>query len=204
MNAKTLIFVPLSLAFASAPALSLTLDDISTKLSAIKTVKANFTSERNLKGAPKPLVAKGRMTLIEGKGVVWEQTSPFAEEILVKDDQVEIRRGKSKPEIITKKSQPRAFAFASLMRNLPGADAKTLGNWFTVSSISGTASGWTVTLKPSRDPLRQAFDTVTIKGGDAVTGVSFLSPAKDRTRIRFDDVHVNEGGLADAEERLSR
>ena len=68
MNAKTLIFVPLSLAFASAPALSLTLDDISTKLSAIKTVKANFTSERNLKGAPKPLVAKGRMTLIEGKG----------------------------------------------------------------------------------------------------------------------------------------
>ena len=188
MNAKTLIFVPLSLAFASAPALSLTLDDISTKLSAIKTVKANFTSERNLKGAPKPLVAKGRMTLIEGKGVVWEQTSPFAEEILVKDDQVEIRRGKSKPEIITKKSQPRAFAFASLMRNLAGADAKTLGNWFTVSSISGTASGWTVTLK----------------GGDAVTGVSFLSPAKDRTRIRFDDVHVNEGGLADAEERLSR
>ena len=105
MNAKTLIFVPLSLAFASAPALSLTLDDISTKLSAIKTVKANFTSERNLKGAPKPLVAKGRMTLIEGKGVVWEQTSPFAEEILVKDDQVEIRRGKSKPEIITKKSR---------------------------------------------------------------------------------------------------
>ena len=123
---------------------------------------------------------------------------------IVKDDQVEIRRGKSKPEIITKKSQPRAFAFASLMRNLAGADAKTLGNWFTVSSISGTASGWTVTLKPSRDPLRQAFDTVTIKGGDAVTGVSFLSPAKDRTRIRFDDVHVNEGGLADAEERLSR
>ena len=186
------------------PRRSLTLDDISTKLSAIKTVKANFTSERNLKGAPKPLVAKGRMTLIEGKGVVWEQTSPFAEEILVKNDQVEIRRGKSKPEIITKKSQPRAFAFASLMRNLAGADAKTLGNWFTVSSISGTASGWTVTLKPSRDPLRQAFDTVTIKGGDAVTGVSFLSPAKDRTRIRFDDVHVNEGGLADAEERLSR
>lgn len=201
---EVLLFIPL-LALASGEAASLTLSQVRGRLREPKTLTADFVQRRTLKGIRQPLVSRGRVALEKGRGVLWDQTSPFQQRMTVTPGRVEIElEGRKSAEVIPV-TDARAKAFASLIEGVLAGDFALLEKHFRVESAKDLPQGrWALLLEPRDAMLSRAFSRVSLAGGSVVESLELLSPAGEKTAIEFSRIKTDEPLPPEAAARLAR
>ncbi|MCG5031027.1 outer membrane lipoprotein carrier protein LolA [Mesosutterella sp. OilRF-GAM-744-9] len=171
----------------------LTLESLSRRLSGVRTLTADFTQNRRLRAAARPLVSRGRVAVVQGAGVLWDQASPFVTRTTVTRQKITIELEGGRTEVVTSKSNPRAFAFASLMQSVLSGDASAFKSQFDVKNLKERPGGrWELSLAARAEPLSRMFSLVRISGREAVESLELRSAAKEVTRIDFRSLVLNE------------
>lgn len=201
---EVLLFIPL-LALASNEAASLTLAQVRGRLREPKTLVADFVQRRSLKGIKQPLLSRGRVALEKGRGVLWDQTSPFLQRMTVTPGRVEIElEGRKTAEVIPV-TDARAKAFAGLIEGVLAGDFSLLEKHFRVESVKALPEErWSLELVPLEAGLSRAFSRVGIAGGAVVESLTLLSPAGEKTAIEFSRIRTDEPLPAESLARLAR
>ena len=189
-----LSMVSLPLAAAAAP---LTLEALRKRLEPVRTLSADFVQRRELKGIRKPLVSSGHVTLVKGRGVLWDQSEPFVQKTTITRRgmllELEGRKSAETP------SSPGARVYAEMIEGLLEGDAKALEPRFSVAGISALPGGrW-------RDAaLQRAFSRISVTGGRYVEALELESPARERTTVEFSHIVGNGAVHEDLASRLDR
>lgn len=201
---QSALALPLA-ALASGRAGALTLPELKSRLASAETLSAVFTQTRTLKGIKKPLRSQGHVFLIRGKGVVWDQTSPFVQRSTVTKNRITLEIEGKKSDEVTAETNPRAFAFAGLVEGLLQGDIEALKQFFAVTGLKALPGDrWRLSLKPREAPVTRIFSFVEVEGGDQVETLQFTSPAGEKTRVDFSGIVVNGEANETIQSRLSR
>ena len=194
-----------ALVLASGKAASLTLSDLKGRLREPKTLSADFVQRRELKGIKRPLVSRGRVVLERGRGVLWDQASPFLQRMTVTPGRVriELEGRKSAEEIPV--TDPKAKAFAGLVEGVLAGDTAQLEAHFKVESVRALPGDrWAMALLPREAMLSRAFSRIEITGGSVVESLALASPAGEKTTIEFHNIKTDEPLEAACAARLGR
>lgn len=195
-----LSMVSLPLAAAAAP---LTLEALRKRLEPVRTLSADFVQRRELKGIRKPLVSSGHVTLVKGRGVLWDQSEPFVQKTTITRRgmllELEGRKSAETP------SSPGARVYAEMIEGLLEGDAKALEPRFSVAGISALPGGrWRLVLKPGDAALQRAFSRISVTGGRYVEALELESPDRERTTVEFSHIVGNGAVHEDLASRLDR
>jgi outer membrane lipoprotein-sorting protein len=177
-------------AFAAAPSQGpngnqALVSQVTSRLAQMKGVRAQFTQTQMLSAMKQPLVSTGTLVFLRDRGVIWRVEMPYAATFVITDAGVAEVDANGKP-IRTRSAQGvRGVAQVSkMMRAMLGGDLSALYSQFDVDA-QGSASDWTLALKPNQPQLAQAIK------GLRMTGVVFLRSLRidlangDVTRIDF-------------------
>lgn len=162
---------PLLLSFLIAAAYGSTLvEDVQAQLAQRSTVGGTFKQTRFIKQMNVTLDSSGKFQLDKKSGLTWKQTHPFEYNFRVDRERIELVNSNSKPEIITKESQPLLFAFSQTFLALFSGDMAALNKQFDVKS-SGTKQKWSFEFVPREESARKAVKAINVGGGVSIDRV---------------------------------
>jgi len=173
------------------------LADLQRQLQSQAVVRGAFVQEKYLRGLDQPLRSTGVFTLASGQGLLWNLTTPIAQQLRITAQGV-ARRAQtegSNPWIRTAQQSGRENRL--FLAVLTG-DTRELQTQFDLA-LSGSADDWQLTLTPSSALLRQIFAHIQIAGATQVRRIELLETQGDRTVLQFR--HVTTDHALNPEER---
>lgn len=176
-----------------------TIDEVQKILAAPKVVEAKFEQTRVLKNVKKPLKSSGVMLMVRDAGLVWDQQEPFKMAMLLNNERMVQKIGKSIHEV-TKEGNPQFFEFSSDLRALMFADRKALEENFKVE-FKDDKTSWTLNLEPKLAPLNKIFAKIVVNGDEVVNKVELFDKQQDATTIIFSD-HVLSNELSQEDKNI--
>ena len=140
------------------------LSDIQGLLSKNSLICADFNQEKLLRVLMRPLVSKGRLVFVAGKGVLWQVREPFATQVLVKSDALIKWNDDGVPQRLSLGRAPVFRALSQVFLAVFTGKISGLQKTFEiVSHVSGAR--WRLTLVP-RDPgFATIIARVRVSGG---------------------------------------
>jgi outer membrane lipoprotein-sorting protein len=167
---------------------------VTSRLAQIKGVRAQFTQTQTLSAMKQPLVSTGTLVFLRDRGVIWRVDTPYAATFVITDAGVAEVDANGK-RIRTKSAQGvRGVAQVSkMMRAVFGGDLSALYSQFDVDA-QGSASDWSLGLKPNQPQLAQAIKGLHMTGGAFLCSLLIDLSNGDVTRIEltkseaFDDL----------------
>ena len=158
---RALLFTALLAPLSSAvPALEL--PELMKNLSAQKEGRARFVEQKTLSVLSTPIESRGELSFKSPDHLQKKTTQPVQETLTVERDRVILNRG-GKEQVIQLDEQPEMRAFIDSLRATFSGDLPTLKKSFLVK-LSGTASKWTLSLRPLSANLQRILVEVTIQG----------------------------------------
>jgi hypothetical protein len=132
-----------------------------------------------------PLVSTGMLVFERDRGVIWRVDTPYAATYVITDAGVAEVDANGR-RIRTKSAQGvRGVAQVSkMMRAMLGGDLSALYSQFDVDA-EGSASDWTLGLKPNQPQLAQAIKGLHMTGGAFLRSLRIDLANGDVTRIEF-------------------
>jgi outer membrane lipoprotein-sorting protein len=179
-----------ALLVAAAPAQgangnSALVSQVTSRLAQMKGVRAQFTQTQTLSAMKQPLVSTGMLVFERDRGVIWRVDTPYAATYVITDAGVAEVDANGR-RIRTKSAQGvRGVAQVSKMiRAMLGGDLSALYSQFDVDA-EGSASDWTLGLKPNQPQLAQAIKGLHMTGGAFLRSLRIDLANGDVTRIEF-------------------
>jgi len=156
-----------------------------SRLAQMKGVRAQFTQTQTLSAMKQPLVSTGMLVFQRDRGVIWRVDTPYAATYVITDAGVAEVDANGR-RIRTKSAQGvRGVAQVSkMMRAMLGGDLSALYSQFDVDA-EGSASDWTLGLKPNQPQLAQAIKGLHMTGGAFLRSLRIDLANGDVTRIEF-------------------
>lgn len=136
-------------------------------LSANPAIHGTFKQTKFVKEMNVTLNSSGEFSLDKSNGLAWKQTEPFEYTFKVNKDRIELVSKGSKPEIITKESQPLMFGFSQTFLSMFSGDMTTLKEKFEAKE-SGTKEKWKFDFIPRDEMARKAIKGIQVAGGKVI------------------------------------
>lgn len=136
---------------------------------------AEWTMERRIEGAPRPLVSKGIVRCKAGEGIVWETRHPFASSVTMTTNAMifvdeDGRREKSLDEL------PHYAEIRQATDAFAAGDTNAFGGVFDVRASETADGGWRLTLRPEVRALEHLLTEVEMSGARLPTNVVLRAP----------------------------
>lgn len=175
--------------FALAPcaAGAFGLDQLQAQLRATPIVRGSFVQQKFLRALPQPLTSRGDFTLAQGKGLLWQLTSPFAQDLRITPQGIAKRDAQGQWQALPQ--QMGASRETGIFLAVLAGDTHGLQENFDIS-LAGDARDWTMTMKPSSALLSQVFDAIVIQGDTLVRRIELRETQGDRTVLQLQDLQA--------------
>lgn len=175
--------------FALAPcaAGAFGLDQLQAQLRATPIVRGSFVQQKFLRALPQPLTSRGDFTLAQGKGLLWQLTSPFAQDLRITPQGIAKRDAQGQWQALPQ--QMGASRETGIFLAVLAGDTHGLQENFDIS-LAGNARDWTMTMKPSSALLSQVFDAIVIQGDTLVRRIELRETQGDRTVLQLQDLQA--------------
>ncbi len=175
-----------------------TLTAISRQLIRSQVLRADFHQEKVMRALNRPLVSEGQLIFVEGRGVLWQVTAPYAVRVLVKADEIVEWEEGAQPRRMALGTNPIFRALSHVFLAALAGDVAVLGEQFDVqAALEG--GGWQLRLRPKDPTLASVFSTVQVGGGPFIETVRLAEVSGDQTTLRFGGFKAGAGGLDEAE-----
>lgn len=197
--ARTLAAVGLSSSlWSGTPVLAGDVSDISRLLTRAPLVCGAFTQSKTLKALTRPLVSTGRVVFVSGTGVLWQITSPFPSQVLVKKDALIRWDSANMPKRSGFGQTPQFRALSDVFFAVFAGDTSRLETSFeTTSNIE--ANRWSLDLVPRDKAFASQITKIYVSGATFVDELRITEGQGDRTDIRFDGLAADGCVLSAAE-----
>ena len=197
------ICLVLALALSASPAIAPvkadgSLSDIGRLLKKNSMICANFTQSKSLRALTRPLVSRGRLVFVAGKGVLWQVREPFPTRVLVKKDALIKWNDDGKPQRLGFGQTPVFGALSQVFLAVFAGDTNRLRETFEIES-NVTQSNWRLTLTPRDAGFAEIIARVRASGGQFVDELRIEEGGGDRTLIRFTGMNTGSCKLSNAE-----
>jgi outer membrane lipoprotein-sorting protein len=188
MNLLRAMFVTLVFAACSAQAANseqALVSQVTSRLAQAKGVHAQFTQTQTLAAMKQPLVSTGTFTFLRDRGVIWRVETPYAATFVITDAGViEVDPNGKRTRNQSAQGARGIAQVSKMMRAMLGGDLSALYSQFDVDA-QGTASDWTLGLKPNQPQLAQAIKGLHMTGGALLRSLRIDLASGDVTRIDF-------------------
>jgi hypothetical protein len=202
--------VPLLLCALAAPAaetlqpttgealLRSTLARPAAQLAKARTLRGTFRQSRQLREIPKPLLASGEFLFARDLGVYWRTRQPF-DSVIVLNDAGMLQIDEGAPALrMSAEQQPGVRLIGNLFTALFTLDVTRLSDDFDLYSVTGgaagTASRWTMVLKPRASTIASVIREVRVSGADDVEQVQLTDAQGERTSIELTGIEYSRDG----------
>ncbi|EEX50734.1 outer membrane lipoprotein carrier protein LolA [Pasteurella dagmatis] len=162
--------------------------------------QCEFSQTRQLKEMNLNLQSSGEFILSQQKGVIWQQTAPFPQTIVMTEKQI-YQSVMGAVQIISAKDQPQLFHFTQLMSDILQGNWQALGDYFVLQSQPAQESEWQVLLTPKKSPFQQIFNQITLTGDKIIKSVLIQDKQGDNTHLQFQHCKALKT-LTDEQEKL--
>lgn len=180
---------------------------LTTQLSPSAQAKGNFSQYRYLKVLKKPLVSQGEFVFAKDLGMIWQQNTPFASTLILKDKQLIQIDSQGNININNAEQAGSGNQMSELMPKLLNAllsgDIKQLEQYFTLSlqlapNTEGQATQqWQLGLKPTDPLLEKAIPQMVLAGDEQIQTLVLFSRNGDRSRIELSAIDESPLTAAD-------
>lgn len=182
---------------------------LTTQLSPSAQAKGNFTQYRYLKVLKKPLVSEGEFVFAKDLGVIWQQNTPFASTLILKDKQLIQIDSQGNISINNAEQAGSSSQMAELMPKLLNAllsgDIQQLEQHFNLSLLltpnteGQNTQQWQLGLKPTEPLLEKAMPKLVLAGNEQIQTLVLFSRNGDRSRIEFSAIDESPLTAADTQ-----
>ncbi len=174
------------------------LSEIGGRLTKASVICGDFTQSKTLQALTRPLVSRGRIVFVGGKGVLWQVLEPFPARVLVKKETLTRWNDDGAPQTVNYGQNPIFGALSQVFFSVFTGRIEGLNDRFAVES-SLTPARWTLTLVPRTPELGTIIAGVQVSGGAFVDQLVIAEKRGDRTIISFSNINTESCRLSDAE-----
>ena len=175
------------------------LASLQQQLSKNDVVRGNFTQLRHLEMFSQPLTSTGQFTLSKTHGLLWQQSAPFAVNLVLTQDKLRQTFADQAPITISAQENPMAFYFSHVFLSVFHGDTTALKEQFSLD-LSLQGDTWQLALTPKNAPLNAVFKTITLSGNDNIDRLILHELRGDNTEIQFSNQTSQPKELTDAED----
>jgi hypothetical protein len=175
------------------------LQSLANRLSLGEATRGSFEQQRHLKVLKKPLFSQGQFIFSPQAGLVWQQTRPFTNTMILADNQLIQQNSQGQIQVSTTNNHALAEKLPQLFHAILTGDIAQLSGEFTLY-FAEQDKLWTLGLSPQDPALKSAMGYMIIAGDQHITSLTMLSqlPAtdteQDYTQILF--IQVEQGPLS--------
>jgi hypothetical protein len=162
-------------------------------------VRARFEQTRSMRVLKRPLLSRGRLTAVAGRGVLWQVREPHKATVLVTADAVLEWDDQGQPRRLEMAASPGFRALGDALLGVLTGDTGKLASLFELTPLPADP-GWRLALAPKNPNLAAMISEIEIAGGQFVAKVVISEAGGDRTVITFGEVRTQPGVL-DASEQ---
>ncbi|TNH05995.1 outer membrane lipoprotein carrier protein LolA [Testudinibacter sp. TR-2022] len=164
------------------------LQQIKVRLSVPNKLQCDFRQTRQIAALSRPLESQGTLTLDKTKGVIWAQTAPFAQTVVMTPKRIyQEVQGNSKT--ISEQEQPQLFHFTALMSDIFQGEWQALQPFFDLQPQPSKSPLWHLDLLPTAQPFNQIFNKISLSGDRTVQHIELDDKQNDTTRLVFSNCH---------------
>ncbi|MCA2415792.1 outer membrane lipoprotein carrier protein LolA [Vibrio chemaguriensis] len=174
------------------------LASLQQQLSQHEIVRGDFTQQRHLEMFSQPLTSKGQFTLSKTHGLLWQQTEPFAVNLVLTENKLRQTFADQAPKTISAQENPMAFYFSHVFLSVFHGDTSALQEQFTLD-FSVENNQWQLILEPKQSPLNAVFKAITLSGKAHIDRLTLQELRGDKTEITFTNQTSLPQELMDAE-----
>jgi Outer membrane lipoprotein carrier protein LolA-like len=176
-----------------------TLARIEAQLVQSPILRASFEQERRMRVLKRPLLSRGRLTAVAGRGVLWQVRAPHAATVLVSADAILEWDDQGPPRRMGMTASPVFGALGGALLDVLTGDPGQLATLFEVTPLPAK-QGWRLALAPKDPNLAAMITGLEIAGGRFVEKVVISEAGGDRTVITFGDFRTEPGALEASEQ----
>jgi hypothetical protein len=148
------------------------------------TLRADFYQKKSIRALSRPLISKGHLIFLQGKGVLWEVAEPFRAQMLIQSDRLVEWTKKGVPKPSNFSAHPGFKALSSVIISTFSGNFESLTeNFDTTNNL--VQRGWWLTLQPKNKSLSMMFSRIEIRGNQFVEHISLIEARGDQTDIEF-------------------
>lgn len=179
------------------PAGAATVDAV-MKLLGVERMAAKFVEDKHSALLARPLVTRGTLVYDRARGLVRTVTGPRAQQVVVTQQALTIRKGgrtETVPLAKSKDLQAFALVFPALLRG----DRDEIARAFDLAVRGSERDWWALTLTPKAASLRKMITQVTVVGhGREVRELRVVEASGDHSEMRLSEIRT-DAAVADAE-----
>ncbi|MGC6404969.1 LolA family protein [Bisgaard Taxon 45] len=146
--------------------------------------QCDFEQTRQLKDVQLTLQSSGELVLAQQKGLIWQQTAPFPQTMVMTEKQI-YQSVLGNVQIISATEQPQLFHFTQLIRDVLQGQWQRLNHYFQIEEITTKTSQWQVIFRPTQAPFQSIFKHILLTGDSAIQSVQIQDQQGDRTELHF-------------------
>lgn len=163
-------------------------DDLASRLSRRleqrPVLRAEFVQEKHMAAFRKPLVTRGRLSVVRGQGVLWMIESPLNLTYVLTDDRIVEIGEDGKAQSRAAQDVQGLAQVGRIFRGLLSGQTATLKEVFDLT-MEGSLEAWQLVLTPKPGPLGQYLRQIQLQGGRYVDRIRIEEARGDTTTIRF-------------------
>lgn len=178
------------------------LSTISQRLVSTPVLRAQFTQTKKLKALRFPLRSTGYFLFSQKKGIFWQLKAPFPGQFKITSKGI-TQRAAGEVTHIDGKNKPIIYGFTRMFLSIFSGRSSELHRHFYVY-CTGTASAWTIGLRPKGTLLRKIFKSIVLSGSRTIRHVQMNERSGDRTMIQFTKVQTSPKHLTPKEQQWFR
>lgn len=160
------------------------LANIQQQLNIAPLFQCEFEQTRQLKDMQLNLQSRGELVLAQQKGLIWQQTTPFPQTMVMTEKQI-YQSVLGNVQIISATEQPQLFHFTQLIRDVLQGQWQRLNQYFQMEEISTKNSQWQVALSPTQAPFQSIFKHIILTGDTRIQSVLIQDQQGDSTNLYF-------------------
>ncbi len=194
------VFLLLLLTGPIRPIFADELSDLEQRLSAVSTLRADFTQVKEVHELGSTLRSQGVMLISRSRGLLWQQTQPFELSLIMTGDKLIQRITGQEDMVIEAKSNPQMFALISSLKEIVRGSCSSLSDNFESRLIKGEGEHFELILTPVSKSAAMVFKKLTVSGERFVDSVVIEDTQGDTTRIEFSSIKAGDDRLLESEE----
>jgi outer membrane lipoprotein-sorting protein len=180
------------------PASAGNVSDIGRLLTRAPLICGTFTQSKTLAALTRPLVSTGKVIFASDTGVLWQITSPFPSQALVKEDALIRWDSENVPKRSGFGQTPQFRALSDVFFAVFAGDTNRLAASFDTAANIGSES-WSLNLKPRDSEFASRISSIYVSGGRFVEELKITEGQGDRTDIQFKNLSADGCVLSAAE-----
>lgn len=162
-------------------------------------VCGDFVQRKSLRALSRPLLSRGKIRFVAGKGVIWELVSPIATRVVLTENAITTWNDNGERRRIAAAQFPLFKALTNIFLAVFTGDFSRLDDAFAIQPATDDGT-WRLSLTPQDKTIAVAIESILITGGAFVDRIAFNERSGDKTVITFANMIGPSCKLTDAEQ----